>query len=338
MPKKQKEYKRLPGKKKGFIAYNTLWLGKDHLLSVHSNRLSEDYKRFYLVDIEAITTRKTAAARTVNLILGLFAGLFCLPALQFPGVASVIFWIVAGLMLFLLLINSLRGPSCACHLRTAVQNDKLTSLNRLRTARKALKLLRPLIEKAQGDALPPEAMRERAMKLPEPESMHPPIPLAGKTMVNGYGGWAHKMLFSFLLGDGLVTSLSFFYHHMAISLFDSALSMGVGLCVIIALTKQHDSDMKNSPKKLTWITLGYFCFFCFVGYILYAVLALKVALKEPGDFIDHVEVIKMLLTLSPLDNHFLMGLYIFFICCSIGLGISGFILLRAPMWVGERGS
>ena len=94
------------------------------MLSVHSNRLSEDYKRFYLVDIEAITTRKTAAARTVNLILGLFAGLFCLPALQFPGVASVIFWIVAGLMLFLLLINSLRGFSCECHLRTAVQTEQ----------------------------------------------------------------------------------------------------------------------------------------------------------------------------------------------------------------------
>jgi hypothetical protein len=117
---------------------------------------------------------------------------------------------------------------------------------------------------------------------------------------------------------------------MVISLFDSALSMGVGLCVIIALTKQHDSEMADAPKKLTWITLGYFCFFCLAGYILYAALAVKLALRKAGDLIDHIEVIRMFLTLSPLDNTFLTGLYIFFICCSMGLGISGFILLRTP--------
>jgi hypothetical protein len=117
---------------------------------------------------------------------------------------------------------------------------------------------------------------------------------------------------------------------MALSLLDSGLSIGVGLCVIIALIKQHDSDMLSPPKKLTWITLGYFCFFCLVGYILYAVLAFRLALKKPGGFVDNVEVIKMCLTLSPLDNHVLTGLYIFYMCCSIGLGISGFILLRSP--------
>jgi hypothetical protein len=109
--------------------------------------------------------------------------------------------------------------------------------------------------------------------------------------------------------------------------------MGVGFSVIVALIKQNNTNIGYSLRRLTWIAFGYFCLFCFVGYVEYTVLVFKVTIKEPGNMINHWQVIKALFNLSPFDNPLIMAIYIFYICCSFGLGISGFFLLRAPRWV-----
>ena len=49
----------------------------------------------------------------------------------------------------LLLINLALGPTCACHIRTAVQTERLSALNRVRTARKFIARVEPLIAAAQ---------------------------------------------------------------------------------------------------------------------------------------------------------------------------------------------
>jgi hypothetical protein len=155
MMKKPKEYKRLPGVKKGFFSLNSLWTGTDHLLSISSFRFVEDYKRFYYQDIEAIVVRKTLLGKIQNLSLVLLAGFVIFASLSFEGAAAAVFWTLTGAVLLLMGFNFLMGPTCVCHLQTAVQNEKLPSLHRLRTARKAIKRLRPLIEAAQGTS-PPE--------------------------------------------------------------------------------------------------------------------------------------------------------------------------------------
>ncbi len=74
MAKKEKEYHKLPGTKKGFlIGKYTLWQGVDHLLHVYSRVGVEDYKRFYFNDIQAIITRKTIAGKVQNAVLGFFS-------------------------------------------------------------------------------------------------------------------------------------------------------------------------------------------------------------------------------------------------------------------------
>lgn len=151
MAKEQRRYRRLPGKKKNFLlGYQTLWLGPDHLLSVESTRFRENYKRFYYGDIQSIITRKTVTGKIQNLFLTGFCGLFALIALV-GGDRLTFFWVFAGLFLIALGINHWKGPSCVCHIQTAVQREKLSPLNRLKRVRKALNLLRPLIERAQGD-------------------------------------------------------------------------------------------------------------------------------------------------------------------------------------------
>jgi hypothetical protein len=90
-----------------------------------------------------------------------------------------------------LLINNLLGPSCVCHLRTAVQTEELSSLNRLRRARKLLNRIRPLIAAAQGELSPGEiparlraavgsadgtTMTPAVSAAPPPDANHPDAP------------------------------------------------------------------------------------------------------------------------------------------------------------------
>ena len=161
MSDKHKKYRCLPGKKRGIVGNNTLWLGKDHLLSVHCYRMdfSENYKRFYYDDIQAIITRKTTTGKICNIVLSVLGGSFMLAFALTSGIWSGFYGVLAGLVIFFLLINWLLGPTCVCHVRTAVQTERLTSLDRLRTARKAINLLKPMIEQVQG-ALVSETLKD----------------------------------------------------------------------------------------------------------------------------------------------------------------------------------
>jgi len=58
---KQADYVRLPGRRSGLLRRETLWLGSDHLLLVRSTRFNEDYRRFYLADIEALVVQHRPA-------------------------------------------------------------------------------------------------------------------------------------------------------------------------------------------------------------------------------------------------------------------------------------
>ncbi|HMP81947.1 MAG TPA: hypothetical protein PKA41_04485 [Verrucomicrobiota bacterium] len=129
---------------------SSLWLAKDHLLCVDTNGYMENYKRFYFRDIQAVSIRKTQRALYWSLVLGGIAA-FCavIASIASPGF-DVFFWIVAGIFFLLLALNLLGGPSCVCHLKTAVQTEEMAALNRIRRARKILKRIRPLIESAQG--------------------------------------------------------------------------------------------------------------------------------------------------------------------------------------------
>lgn len=153
-----REYEKLPGqglRRGGFLVVTAtrsrLWLGGDHLLLVDSNGYQESYKRFAFRDIEAITLTRTRRRLILNVV-------FCIPLAIFAGLAAFIpsqatqifFGSVALLFAILVLINSLRGPTCRCDLTTAVQTDELASLRRLSRANKVLARLRPLIHAAQN--------------------------------------------------------------------------------------------------------------------------------------------------------------------------------------------
>ena len=149
--KTPKEYIRLPGKHRYLMVnYFHLWRARDHLLSVSCWFGDEYYKRFYYKDIQTIIIRKTAMGKVHNGIMGGMAVLFGLMAFFTGEIGAWIFGSLASATTILLIVNVLRGPTCEGYIQTAVQKEKLKSLKRLRTAGKALDIIKKLIEQAQG--------------------------------------------------------------------------------------------------------------------------------------------------------------------------------------------
>ncbi|MGD0278116.1 MAG: hypothetical protein ABSC11_02290 [Smithella sp.] len=155
----EKEYKKLPGggtKRGAFLdvvrTRTSLWQGKDHLLYLSSTGYTEDYKRFYYGDIQAITIRKTIRYMVWNIILLTSLVSFGAAAYSYSEkFLAVSLYTVAFFSFLFLVINLLMGQTCICELYTQVSTEELYSLKRLRTAKKVINIITPLIEEKQRD-------------------------------------------------------------------------------------------------------------------------------------------------------------------------------------------
>ena len=182
--KTQFPYTKLPGVRRGFVRKAALWEGSDHLFSVSGTRFSENYRRFYYRDIQALVVQKRPQAGSVGawLLTVLSCGIFALFAsLRNVGSAAYragVWFPTAILAVYLIyrLILSL-GYSCRCHIQTAVTREELPSLYRIWNARKALNRIRAKITEAQGTlAGDPQILAEEAAVLspfqaPQPEAV-----------------------------------------------------------------------------------------------------------------------------------------------------------------------
>jgi hypothetical protein len=182
----EREYKRLTraGSRTALgiitVGRSSLWLGKDHLLVIDTNGYTENYKRFFFRDIQALLIRQTQRWLIWALVFGALAVVFgSILIVALTSREAVLAWvmgIITGLWLLALVGTLLPGPSCICQIRTAVQTEELPSLNRVRRARKVLARLRPFIAGAQGE-LPPEEIPARLQEwqaLNTPMQVPPP--------------------------------------------------------------------------------------------------------------------------------------------------------------------
>lgn len=321
-------YKRLPGKKKGFlIGYHTLWQGPDHLLQIYSRLGVEDYKRFYFNDIQAIITRKTGTGSVLNIVLGTIAALFCIFAATSGGGWSIFNAIIAGVMLIIWMINFIKGPTCETFLLTAVQTEKLHSLHRLKTTQPVMNRLKSLIEQRQG-RIDPETFGQQAAH-PATNQTQRSSPGGNRqirTAKKPEKGRVHFALFVLLVVNSVFIAFSFFYTHVALSLLSTAVSMLMGICVVVALVKQHESNLKQSLRTLTWATLGYVCFSFIAGYVV----SLTLTFKHPEIWQNQWELFKLLSSISPSESPLLMGVNIIALSGAIFIGIPGLLMLKNP--------
>jgi len=161
-------YRRFPGSGAHLMNRVRLYVGPDHLLQVTASGYSETYRRFFFHDIQVISLHKTVSGTIWNLILG---GLLFL----FLGLAMVTgpggWWVLipAGATALALGTNILRGPTCACFIQTAVQQQRLYSLNRIRRARRLIEQLKPILLSTQPPSpAPSQPTPETTSSTPAP--------------------------------------------------------------------------------------------------------------------------------------------------------------------------
>lgn len=331
MPKR--EYTKLtPVRQRGGMALvsasrSNLWLGKDHLLSIETEGYTESYKRFYFRDLQAITLRKTVRMLVLAIVLGLFAAFFgWLTLIADAAEAKWILGVITGVFAVPFVLNLIYGPTCACHLRTAVQTEEVPSLGRVRRARKIIARLRPLIAAAQGDIHPEqipllvqELATAPARSSPADDPNAPPViwpaaPAREPAPLRPYRSKAHLVLSGLLLADLPMTVPHFFVQAGWLDILSMLLLLATVGAAIFAIVKQQRTDLPAGLKSLPWISIGSMALALVVGMGYGFVLAVS----QP----DAIQ------NLSPMSDPFFMGMTFVTTTLSVILGTLGLLWLR----------
>jgi hypothetical protein len=98
----------------------------------------------------------------------------------------------------------------------------------------------------------------------------------------------------------------------------------MGIFVIIALIKQHNTDMSNALRVITWTSLAFVSITFVAGYGVSMVFAFK----NPGLAYNQWELFKSISSLSPWEHPLVLGIDIFAICGGFFLGIAGLFTLK----------
>jgi hypothetical protein len=309
-----------------------MFLGGDHLLCVDSSGYAEEYRRFYYADIQAVLVRKTQRGGIWTMVWSILTVVPALIALGLTGAGADILWSFAGFGLLCLLVNISRGPTCVAHLRTAVHLEELPSLHRLRVARNVLALLRPLVEQAQGVVAPEQIGRHLATlaQTSEGASAIGSAPgglkseRSGPKGASAYEGRFHWILFALLLVGAAATGIILFVQHVVLFLISFLIMVALTVCTVMALVRQQGSPLSRWVKGATWAALVYLGLSFALGYVHFIVLIMQ----NPGIAHDQWQFLELLAGLSPFDSPWYLGLLLYSLAASLGLGLVGILALR----------
>jgi uncharacterized membrane protein HdeD (DUF308 family) len=185
--------------------------------------------------------------------------------------------------------------------------------------------LRSHIESVQG-----RLGREDLAKIPARRVNHNPAKgsslQAGKTETTARHekGRSHLVLFGLLVLDGVLATAGFLFTHVIVTIMSSVAGICMGIFVIIALVKQHNSDISNALRAVTWTCLGFVGITFMAGYAISMVFAFK----NPGILYNQWELFKSMSSLSPWENPLVLGFDIFTMCGAFFLGIPGLLMLK----------
>jgi hypothetical protein len=306
----------------------SLYLGDDHILAVDSNGFSEDYKHFYLSDIQAIITRRTRRGVTWSIVLASMIACSLMGALFLENEpVRIFFWVLSGAFLVFLSVNAFRGPTCVCDIMTAVQEDQLPSLNRLRVARKVIETLRPAIERVQGRLSPEELQTNQTEVIanPMPSLRERRQPRGRKHQTRHYDGTMHMITFALMLTDGVLTGIDLLHHTATMTAVSSFLTALYCVCIVVALVKQYESDIPGTVRRITWASIGFVCVSYFLSYVL---MVTTLMTRRPEKMVTQWDMYRAMLDLSPQDSLLVMGIYAFAAACSLVLGALGLVRVK----------
>lgn len=205
------EYRKLPGKRRGFLNVSSVWAGPDHLLLVRGSRFREEYKRFYYRDVQAIAVARAPRFHVSTRALAavfVWSVLFAMTRLSAPLVPYAGALGLAGLLLAFAWAYVSGRESCRCRIYTAVSSDELPSVYRIWAAQKFLTAVQPLIAQVQGtiEGEWAVAAEERAVG-PALAAVPPPAMQEGRPAIAPRRGLASDLFLASLAADALAKLL-----------------------------------------------------------------------------------------------------------------------------------
>jgi hypothetical protein len=221
-----------------------LWLGPDHILLVSSNVLSEEYRRFYFADIEAIVVAEIESpARFYGAVLSVIALVFTLGlAIADHTIAAVL----SGLIGIGLAVFTFTRPLVRCSLKTRVSRELLPSLKRPEPARQVMAMLRTEIEKVQGVLAPDPLSVQPHMEGP---TVPPPL--------RPYNGGVHYATFAAMFAVVVLTPLRLTSTSVAIADTLAGTHIGMVVLAMIAAVKQHGTGIGRAARTVIALTLAW---------------------------------------------------------------------------------
>ncbi|MDB6120050.1 MAG: hypothetical protein JWO08_3831 [Verrucomicrobiaceae bacterium] len=287
----------------------SLWEGPDHLLYIESEgflvEFIESYKRIDYSKIQAITYGLTRTwAWTIVWQVALTA-LLIWPVVYFFSVngyryidpvslppASMAF-LGFVLMLVVLVVNLVKGPTCVCKIQTAVQSLKLKPVVRVKQARKLAEKVAALCLQHQG-ALPvpdsPEALAAAANGTGSVFSVAPLLqskaPFTGSPLMRW--GFLLLMLAGFLTaGEVFVKSFLYF-------VADVTFAGGAGIMLVVALMRSTRVDLPPALKGTLWAVAVNYVFSLILAFGIYIYASVSIATEvikaRKRTFSDDIEM------------------------------------------------
>lgn len=262
---------------------HSLWDAGDHLVVMRTSDYRETSRRLYYKDIQALTCSPTLTRWRVNAVciaglLFTFLVLWGIGTYGYSPLEPPTLYITLALVtpwLAVLIINSARGPTCICHVHTAVQSTELGSVRRLRVARRVFREIRERIENVQGKLNVTEVatrLRERSAVPGQPSSI--------QSLRSDRGG-RHAAAFAMMLVlSGVYLVGSQYPEQKWMPILASGCFLIMASVLLMALASQRGTTMPLWLQTYMWIALviGSTTFLVFVGYLnLFLALGLPVA-------------------------------------------------------------
>lgn len=334
------KYKRIARSRCGLGKWHTLWLGDDHLLAMESTGYSEEYTRFYFKEIQAVITRRTVAGKVWNAVFGsvvlisLTAGVADYSANSILTPKNIFAGISGGVFLIMLLWNIFHGPTCRCHVRTQVGSKELTALDRIRSVKKMLGRIRPLVGQLQGGITRQEIIELTRMGKDAPPAVFPSAtapkiagtaPSAAENRTSSYGGGLHLAAFLLLIADAGISSLQMLHNSKVMVSLTAIISLTFLLLAIIALIKQKENFVSPLAKGMTWSGVAVMVAGSVISYFFMVFLNIA---KFKGGVTTQNDLFDFYAAIRPADH----PAYAFFILAyaivAAGIAITGLVAIN----------
>ena len=240
-----------------------------------------------------------------------------------------------------LILNAVRGPTCSARLKMPLTDHELPSLCRFKYARKTLTVLRPLVQKYQGELHLPEDKSTIGLKRSSTQSAAAiqfgrKMNWSSERELVQDSGLVHLFLFGLLLVGAVVTLRRFYSNDPLLFYGNAFLNCALLIVLVMALVRQHGRTLVSTAKGLTWSVL-ILCGASNIFDFYYEIFSC--ALHNPKKPLPNQwEMMQVFSKISPATDPVLRKSYICFIVGALILGawgIGAIVIMRLSM---KRGS